>query len=123
MVGGGLMILATIITGQDHAAIGFAVRVMIIGGLGHLVISLVDLLGRHPTRNAAVGAHIMVKGRYARLFWLGSMALCAVAVLIALPSWNGGLPALAIIAGLIVQAALLIHESVYLRAAQDVPLS
>ena len=123
MVGAGLMILVTLITGQDHAAVAFAVRVLIFGALGHLVISLVDLLGHHPTRNASVAAHIMVKGRYARLFWLGSIALSLVALLIALPSWNGGLPVLAIIAGLLVQPALLIHESVYLRAAQDVPLS
>ncbi|UYM07791.1 4Fe-4S dicluster domain-containing protein [Solicola gregarius] len=123
MVGAGLMILASIVTGQDDAATAFAVRVMVVAVLGHVAISLADLLGRHETRGATVAAATLVRGRYARAFWGGSTALSLVALLIALPSWNGSLPGLALVAGLLVQVSLVVHEVVYVRAAQDVPLS
>src|SRR5690625_4993586 len=123
MVGAGMMIIAGVVTGQSDAAIAFAVRALIVGVIGHVAISLVDLLGDHETRNATVAARTLVRGRYARWFWTGSVAASVVALLIAVPSWNGELPALAALAGLLVQASLLVHEFIYVRAAQDVPLS
>jgi hypothetical protein len=42
---------------------------------------------------------------------------------VALFSWNGGAVAAAALAGLLSQGALLVYETVYVRAGQDVPLS
>lgn len=123
MVGAGMMVFATVATGQDAAAVAFSVRILILGTLGHIVVSLLDLLGAHETRNASVAAATLVRGRYARAFWLGSIGLSGAALLLAIPAWNGDLWGIAVIAGLAVQASLLVHEFIYVRAAQDVPLS
>lgn len=74
--------------------------------------------GGHRSRGAAVAAHVIARGRYARLFWAGGVLPVAAAIpLVFLGSVAGAL------CGLAVQAALLAYESAYIRAGQDVPLS
>jgi hypothetical protein len=66
---------------------------------------------------------MVVKGRYAREFWVGGVALAVLAAVLAGASWAEAPVALAVVGGLVVQAALLVYESVFVRAGQDVPLS
>jgi hypothetical protein len=55
--------------------------------------------------------------------WLGSLLPAGVAAVLAAVSWDGSLPAAALVAGLLVQPALLAYETAFVRAGQDVPLS
>jgi hypothetical protein len=70
-----------------------------------------------------VAAHIIVRGRYARTFWFGSVLLSlvvlagGVAIALGASAWLG------VATGLLVQLPLLAYESVFVKAAQDVPLS
>jgi hypothetical protein len=83
----------------------------------HVLMLLVEYGGGHASRDAATAARMITRGRYARLFWLGGVALPLVAC---------GLAAAGVllpVAGVAVQAALLAYESVFVRAGQDVPLS
>jgi hypothetical protein len=89
----------------------------------HLAVTALDLGGRQHSRGAAVAARIIVRGRYARLFWFGSVAPVLVSVVLAALSWDGGTGWAPALAGLLVQPALLAYETVFVRAAQDVPLS
>jgi Fe-S-cluster-containing dehydrogenase component len=123
MAGAGAMAVAAWLAGVGPSGVGLVARLLLLGAVLHLLLGAADLRRTHPTRNAAVAAHTIVRGRYARLFWLGAVAPVAVAVLLAATTWNGGVPAVAALAGLVVQPALLAYETLFVRAAQDVPLS
>jgi hypothetical protein len=88
----------------------------------HVVMLLLEYLGPHPTANAAAAARMVTRGRYARTFWLGGIGLAVLAAGLAIGGWAGPL-GLAVGAALLVQVALLVYESVFVRAGQDVPLS
>jgi Fe-S-cluster-containing dehydrogenase component/formate-dependent nitrite reductase membrane component NrfD len=83
----------------------------------HVLMLLLEYGGGHASRNAATAAHMVTRGRYARLFWFGAVAPAVVAF--GLAATDVLLP----VAGIAVQAALLAYESVFVRAGQDVPLS
>ncbi len=67
----------------------------------------------HPTEHAHLAARAMTRGRYARFFWPG---LIAVAVAIAAP-WAG----VAVVPFALL--GLLAHEHAYVQAGQSVPLA
>lgn len=123
MAGSGAMALVCAFAGVGASGMSLVARSLLVGAVLHLLIAGVDLGGKHPTRNAEVGAHIIVRGRYSRLFWFGCVAPVVVAIVLAAVSWNGGFVWLVALAGLLVQPALLAYETVFVRAAQDVPLS
>ncbi len=66
---------------------------------------------------------MVTHGRYAPAFWGGAVALAGVAAVMAAVGWAATTVLAAALAGLAVQVALLIYESVFVRAGQDVPLS
>ncbi len=90
--------------------------------LAHLLVVLVELSRKHTTRNAEVAAHIVVRGRYAQTFWAG-VGVTIVAGGLALAVALGAPTVLGLLAGLAAQVGLLAYESVFVRAAQEVPLS
>ncbi len=124
MVGAGLMCAGAVILGTGEEPVRFLARVLAFATIVHVVMAVVEMTGRHSTRGAAAGAHMITHGRYAATFWWGAIALAVVAAALALV---GGFAAssavLAALAGLLVQIALLAFESVFIRAGQDVPLS
>jgi hypothetical protein len=67
---------------------------------------------------------MLTHGRYKSAFWGGAIGLSVLTAALALAGAlveNLGL--LAVLGGVIAQASLLIYESVYVKAGQDVPLS
>jgi Fe-S-cluster-containing dehydrogenase component/formate-dependent nitrite reductase membrane component NrfD len=122
MVGAGAMAVAAVATGPAAAGELIA-RCLLIATMLHVVMLLLEFGGRHATAQAAAAAHMVVRGRYAPLFWTGGVALAAVAAALAAPGWNGAAAVPVLLAGLAVQVALLAYESVFVRAGQDVPLS
>jgi len=62
---------------------------------------------------------VIVRGRDARLFWLGSVAPVVLALILGAVAWNDALVWAAGLAGLLVQPALLVHETAFVRAGQD----
>jgi Fe-S-cluster-containing dehydrogenase component/formate-dependent nitrite reductase membrane component NrfD len=126
MVGAGVALIGVVASGADDRLRELVVRVLVLSTVLHLLMLLIEYGGKHASRNAAAAAHMIVRGRYARLFWLGAVGLGVLAVLLALPAWSSptGLAlASALVAGVLVQVALLAYESVFVRAGQDVPLS
>ena len=87
----------------------------------------VEYAGRHASRQATVAAHIVTRGRYARTFWWAAVLPVGVAVVLGAMAWalGGSTTAvlLLVLAGLLVQPALVAYESVFVRAGQDPPLS
>jgi Fe-S-cluster-containing dehydrogenase component len=89
MAGAGAMAVVGPALGVGADGTALVARALVVGAVLHLAVTAVDLLGSHESRNAEVAAHTIVRGRYARLFWLGSVAPVVVAALLAALSWNG----------------------------------
>jgi Fe-S-cluster-containing dehydrogenase component/formate-dependent nitrite reductase membrane component NrfD len=123
MVGSGALAIFALLFEVGDDGLALIARTFVIAAVLHLAISGLDLFGAHHSANAAVGARTIVRGRYSRLFWGAAVAPALLAALLALPSWNGGAVITLAVAGLISQAALLVYETIYIRAGQDVPLS
>ena len=123
MVGAGVLLIIGTVLAPGEGTMGWLAWALIAGVVAHLLITAVEFGGNHPTRNAQVAAHAITHGRYRGMFWGGSIALSVLGALIALPVALGGPVILAVLAGLIVQVALVAHERVYVMAAQDPPLS
>ncbi|MFM9050509.1 MAG: 4Fe-4S dicluster domain-containing protein [Actinomycetota bacterium] len=127
MAGAGVLLVAgTFIdwAGQGFASITWLAWALFIGTVANLLILAVEYRSQHATRNAAVAAHMITSGRYKGAFWGGAIGLSVITAALALAgALNERLGLLAVLAGVIAQASLLIYESVYVKAGQDVPLS
>jgi formate-dependent nitrite reductase membrane component NrfD len=123
MVGSGALALAGLLAGTPAGALAPVHRTFVVATALHVLMLLLEYLGRHASKAAAAAAHMVTHGRYARLFWGGAVALSAAAAVLALTGWNGAPGPLVALAALAVQASLLVYESVFVRAGQDIPLS
>jgi Fe-S-cluster-containing dehydrogenase component/formate-dependent nitrite reductase membrane component NrfD len=123
MVGGGAMALLGLAFDLSDSAWALVAAVTTLATAAHVLMSLLEMFGRHASRQAAVAAHTITHGRYSRLFWGGAMAPAALALVLAAIGWGTGVAALLALAGLLVQPALLAYESCFVRAGQDPPLS
>ncbi|NDL61094.1 4Fe-4S dicluster domain-containing protein [Phytoactinopolyspora mesophila] len=125
MVGSGaLAVIAQAVDVSDEGQRLLA-RVLLIAAVVHLLMLALEYGTKHATRNASVAAHVLIRGRYAGMFW-GGNALAGIAAVLAVAGWGGvsGSAAVAVVvAGVLVQVALLAYETVFVRAAQEVPLS
>jgi formate-dependent nitrite reductase membrane component NrfD len=123
MVGSGAVAVAGLVAGLSTAAWHLVAATFVLSTVLHLLVLGVEYFGRHASRQAAVAAHVVVSGRYARTFWLGAVLPAALAGVLGAVAWGTGPAVLLALGGLIVQPALLAYESVFVRAGQDVPLS
>ncbi len=123
MVGGGALAVAAALAGTGPAGLALIGSVFAAATVVHVLMLLAEYGGRHTSRQAAVAAHMITHGRYARLFWFGAVALGVVAAALAVIGVTAQLVVAGLLGGLAVQAALLAYESVFVRAGQDVPLS
>ena len=119
---GALLIIAPLASAPANVS-SLLCWLLVAGVVAHLLITAIEFGGRHQTRNAEMAAHSITHGRYARTFWLGSVVLSAIGGVLAAVGAVSGLAIAAVIAGVIVQPALLLHEKVFVKAAQDPPLS
>lgn len=123
MVGAGALVIALPTVGLGPAALGYLVQTFVVATAVHLAMLALEYGGRHQMRQAAVAAHMITRGRYAPVFWIG-VAVAAVAAVLGGVGWAaGGLVAAVVAGGVLAQAGLLAYESVFVRAPQDVPLS
>lgn len=120
--GGAMLVVAPFVDASDTTVVATA-AVFVVGVAAHLLMLLIELGGSHSTRNAEVAAHIITHGRYARTFWLVAILLSVVVLAGGLAVSLGASAWLGLVVGLLAQVPLLAYESVYVKAAQDVPLS
>jgi Ni/Fe-hydrogenase subunit HybB-like protein len=103
---------------------GWLAWALAISTAANLLILAVEYGGRHSTRNAAVAAHMITHGRYKTAFWGGAIGLSLLTLALALAgALSESLFVLAVLGGFTAQVSLIIYESVYVKAGQDVPLS
>jgi len=123
MVGSGALAVAGLFADLSDRAWQLLAVAFVVATVAHLLMLGLEFAGRHASRQAAVAAHIITRGRYARLFWLGAVVPAAVSAVLGVLTWSGLSVVLLALAGLVVQPALIAYESVFVRAGQDPPLS
>jgi Fe-S-cluster-containing dehydrogenase component len=123
MVGSGALAVAGLALDLSDPVWNLLATAFVLSSVAHLLMLALEYFGRHASRQAAVAAHIVRSGRYARLFWLGAVLPTVVAIGLGALSWAGLSPLLLGLGGLLVQPALIAYESVFVRAGQDPPLS
>ena len=124
MVGTGALLVASVFVDLPGDTVAFLARTFVVATVLHLLMLAVEYAGTHASRQAAVAAHVVTRGRYARLFWLGGVAPALLAAAVAAFSWDGADTVVVLVAaGLLAQVALLAYETAFVRAGQDVPLS
>lgn len=124
MAGAGALLVAAVFDHLPASRVQFLVRTLLVASVVHLGLLALEYLGHHSTPGAAIAARIASRGRYARTFWAVAVAPVVVAVALSAAEWSAsGWSAYSLLAGLVVQPALLAYESVFVRAGQDVPLS
>ena len=96
-------------------------RFLAVALLAHLgLIAFGEVTVAHATRDGALAAQAMVRGRYAKFFWTG-IALAGVAVACAV--WGQPVGPTAVVAGLTSLAGLAFYEHAWNLAGQAPPLS
>jgi hypothetical protein len=124
MVGSGFLAMLAPFADLSTDASQLLARAFVLSTAAYLLIIAIEYGGKHASRNAAVAAHVITHGRYAKTFWLGAVLPAVVAVGLGSTVWSGSGSQVALLAGgVLVQVALIAYESVFVRAAQDVPLS
>ena len=124
MAGSGALLIAAPLTGLGAGGSRLLGAALAGGTVADLVLLAVEYGHHRPTRNGAAAARMVVRGRYAKQFWIVGVGVAAVAGVLGLGVAAGlAVTVLGVIAGLLVQVALLVYESVFVRAGQDVPLS
>ncbi len=86
----------------------------------NLFIAIIELTITHPTEDAKTVAHMIVSGRYSRLFWLGTIVLGNLLPIILL-SLNFEMASA--LAGLLAIIGIYITEKIWVEAPQRVPLT
>jgi Fe-S-cluster-containing dehydrogenase component/formate-dependent nitrite reductase membrane component NrfD len=123
MVGAGALAVALPFAEIGSDGEQLVVRVLLLACLVHVLMLILEYQGRHATRGAAAAAHMVTHGRYATVFWSVAVAGAALTAALAGVSWSAEYLWPALVAGLVAQVALVIYETIFVRAGQDVPLS
>jgi Fe-S-cluster-containing dehydrogenase component/formate-dependent nitrite reductase membrane component NrfD len=122
VAGSGALLAVAGFSGRT-AAVRALSRVLVTASAANLGLMALEYSGAHPTTNATAAAHLVTRGRYAGLFKAGAVGLGALGGILALAGTGGRRRRWAALGGLAAQAALLAYETVFVRAAQEVPLS
>ena len=123
MVGAGALAVALPFVGVGAEAEQLVVRTLLVASVAHVLMLALEYGGRHATRNAGAAAHMVTHGRYATLFWAVAIGGTVVVAALAGVAWSAELIVAAVLGGVLSQVALVVYESIFVRAGQDVPLS
>jgi Fe-S-cluster-containing dehydrogenase component/formate-dependent nitrite reductase membrane component NrfD len=122
VAGGGALLLLGVFFSPPPELTDFLSKVLLAGLSAHLLSVLVgEVAAKHGSSNAAVAADIMIKGRYARLFWTSLAAGALIPGLVLLIA-GGGAPIAPLAAGLAL-AGLAAYEHAFVMAGQSAPVS
>jgi Fe-S-cluster-containing dehydrogenase component len=120
---GALVVLAAVVDAGDLLPwLGWGLA---LGALVHVGITLLEHGwngNEHGTANAAAARRLMTRGRHRQAYRTALLAGVGTLVLAVLWGLTGWL-AVGVLAGLLAQLSLIVHEHVVVRAAQEVPLS
>ena len=92
--------------------------------LVHGALLLIEVLSRHPVRDAALAARLLTRGAYRARFWGGVMVLGTLAPMTALlVAATANSTLLTAVGALLALAGLWLWEDLWVKAGQSIPLS
>jgi Fe-S-cluster-containing dehydrogenase component/formate-dependent nitrite reductase membrane component NrfD len=97
---------------------------LFVGLVLHGALVLIEVLSRHPVRDAALAARLLTRGAYRRHFWYGVIVLGTLAPMFAL-FVGAAVDSMGWIVGgcLLALGGLWLWEDLWVRAGQSLPLS
>jgi formate-dependent nitrite reductase membrane component NrfD/ferredoxin len=129
LLGQAALLGGVVLVGVDAAvggpgALAEAGRTAMVGGGGATLFALLlgEVAASHPTPNARVAAHLLVRGPYRWSFWLGGVVgggILPAGAALAL----GGQPGALALVGVVAALGLLWYEHGFIAAGQAVPIS
>ncbi len=117
MGGAAFMLVLDAFVGFHSSLSSLVQTTLLVSVVVNLAVTLLGEFGMpHASEQAAKAAHMIIKGRYAKLFWLVTIVLGHIVPLFAgfYPAW---------IAGLLVLVGLYAFEHAYVTAPQELPNS
>ena len=122
-VGGGVSLVAARSSdGLDDTVTAFA-WVMLAGALLIGLMTLIELMGRHPTANAKAGFHHMTRGEFAAEWWLGQALVIVVPAIAAVMILSGAGTLLGVAGAISAMFGVFLADDAFVKAGQSVPLS
>jgi hypothetical protein len=122
-VGGGVSLMIALAYADISPAISPFSWVMLVGSAIVGVVTLIELMGSHPTMNAKAGFHHMTRGEYATEWWRGQLLVVVVPIITAVLILNGGTLLTGTAGALAAMAGLFWADDAFVKAGQSVPLS
>jgi Fe-S-cluster-containing dehydrogenase component/formate-dependent nitrite reductase membrane component NrfD len=126
LAGGSVLLLSAVAVGAGARLIGLCSGV-VAGALALNALILVGELLSSPTnRDVALAEALVRRGRFAPAFWggvIGGGSVLPLVLLLGTRAWTGEAPLAAAAAAILILGALIVHEGIFIKAGQAVPLS
>jgi hypothetical protein len=120
VAGSAALVIAADVLPRTGAEASYLGGVLAWGLAGHsLTVLLGEVTARHASSNAAAAARVLVRGRYAALFWLSIIGGALLPLAVVLFGSNATEP----LAAAFALAGLLGYEHAFVMAGQSVPIS
>jgi Ni/Fe-hydrogenase subunit HybB-like protein len=126
LTGGGVLLLSAVAVGAGQESVGLLAGLFTAALVLNTLILAGELLSKPPTQDVAAAESLIREGRFATTFWGGVMgggAVLPLLILLGTSAWTGRSPLAAAGAAVLVLAGLLVHEVIFVKAGQAVPLS
>jgi Fe-S-cluster-containing dehydrogenase component/formate-dependent nitrite reductase membrane component NrfD len=126
LTGGAVLLLSAVVVRAGERLVGLLAGLLTAALVINTLLLVGELLSRPTNRDVALAERLISHGRFAPAFWGGVVGVGTILPLIFLVgtrAWTGGAPVTAGVAAGPILAALIVHEVVYIKAGQAVPLS
>jgi Fe-S-cluster-containing dehydrogenase component/formate-dependent nitrite reductase membrane component NrfD len=126
LTGGGVLVISAVAVGAGARLIGLLSSLLTGALIMNTLLLVGELLSQPPSQEVAAAEDLISRGRFARAFWggvVGAGTVVPLGLLLATRAWTGSAPFTAAAAAFLVLGALIIHEVVFVKAGQAVPLS
>ncbi|MCB0686445.1 MAG: polysulfide reductase NrfD [Saprospiraceae bacterium] len=122
MAGAAVYLIVNMISSQSLAAEKLMVFILFLSLLINLVTITVEMITTHPTVDAKKAVHLILKGRYANKFWIGSIIVGNIIPLILLTFFDMN-SAMAVMVSATVLIGIFVTEQIWVEAPQRISLS
>jgi formate-dependent nitrite reductase membrane component NrfD len=126
LAGAGALLLPAVLSGSGRGMVGTLAGVLTCAVALNGLLLAGENLSKPTNRDVALAGEMIWRGRYAPAFVCGAFGLSVVLpilVLVGFQAWTGASPGVAAAAAVMVLVGLLIHEVIFVKAGQAVPLS
>lgn len=119
MAGAGLLMVISNFTAMDPSLMDLLQMIMMGSILVNLALMLIELTITHPTQDAKTVVHMILSGRYRRMFWAGAIFVGNLLPLVDLLVF----PAQPVYPAVLAWIGIYVTEKIWVEAPQRIPLT